>query len=194
MWEQPTRGRRQQTSQDPRRWKPSWLRDACASEKDPGPDQALPSKTTGQRQPGNEPHSHKTGDCEPRGRAGLLGSLPLLLSAPAPLPNKVSCFVRSPWIIHFPVSDKNPVSGPGRRPPFCTTLVWEAETSHGLLPASWSLRKVGRAPCPWGSQPAAGALMTKFGRSWVSQAWQGERFALLFSPALKGLEAGHSLG
>ena len=35
----------------------------------------------GQRQLGNQPHYHKRWDCEPRGRAVLLASLPLLLSA-----------------------------------------------------------------------------------------------------------------
>ena len=37
--------------------------------------------------------SPKTWGCEPRGRAVLPASLTLLLSAWAPLPNKVSCFV-----------------------------------------------------------------------------------------------------
>ena len=32
-------------------------------------------------------------DCEPRGRAVLLGSLTLLLSTRVPFPNKISCFV-----------------------------------------------------------------------------------------------------
>src|SRR5574337_591907 len=47
----------------------------------------------GQRPPGNESHHHKTRDCEPRGRAVLLGSLTLLLSTRVPFPNKISCFV-----------------------------------------------------------------------------------------------------
>ena len=38
-------------------------------------------------------HELKTYDCKPHGRAGLLGSLTLLLSTWAPLSNKVSCFV-----------------------------------------------------------------------------------------------------
>ena len=37
--------------------------------------------------------SPKTQDCEPRGRAVLLGSLILLLSIQVPFPNKISCFV-----------------------------------------------------------------------------------------------------
>ena len=47
----------------------------------------------GQRQPGNQPHYHKSWDCEPRGGAVLLGSLSLLLSTKAPLSKKVFCFV-----------------------------------------------------------------------------------------------------
>src|SRR5574337_1295795 len=47
----------------------------------------------GQRPPGNESHHHKTRDCEPPGRAVLLGSLTLLLSTRVPFPNKISCFV-----------------------------------------------------------------------------------------------------
>ena len=45
----------------------------------------------GQRPPGN--YHHKTRDCEPRGRAVLLGSLTLLLSARVPFPNKIACLV-----------------------------------------------------------------------------------------------------
>ena len=38
-------------------------------------------------------HHHEIGDCEPRGRAVLLGSLTLPFSARTPLPKKVSCFI-----------------------------------------------------------------------------------------------------
>ena len=44
---------------------------------------------------GNKPHHHKTRDWEPRDRSVLLGSLSLLLSAWAPLPNTVYRFVSS---------------------------------------------------------------------------------------------------
>ena len=46
-----------------------------------------------QRQPGHQFHQHKTLDCESRGRVVLPGSLTILASAWAFLPNKVSCFV-----------------------------------------------------------------------------------------------------
>ena len=48
----------------------------------------------GQRQLGNLTHHHKTWDCEPCGRAVYLGSLTFLLSTGAPLPNKISCFIK----------------------------------------------------------------------------------------------------
>ena len=47
----------------------------------------------GQRQPRNQPHYYKHWGCEPHGRAVVLGSLTLLHSTQAPLPNKVSCIV-----------------------------------------------------------------------------------------------------
>ena len=60
-----------------------------------------PSKMTGQRKPGNQPHSHKTRGCKLCGRAVLLGFLTLLPSAWAPLPNKGSCFVQEPTLGPF---------------------------------------------------------------------------------------------
>ena len=81
-----------------------------------------------QRQPRNQPNYHKTRDCEPRGRAVLLCSLTLLLSAPPPLPIKplaLSACV-SPRTIHFRVLDKSPLSGPGRGPPSCNNSLYSA--------------------------------------------------------------------
>ena len=65
--------------------------------------------------------SLKTRDCKPHSRAILLGSLTLLLSTQMPLPNKVSYLSAhmSPPIIHFWVSDKNPLLGLVRSPPLC---------------------------------------------------------------------------
>ena len=51
---------------------------------------------TGQRQPENSSYYDKTQDCEPSGRAVLLGSLSLLLSARVPSSSKVSYFVTPP--------------------------------------------------------------------------------------------------
>ena len=72
-------------------------------------------------------HHHETRDCEPRGRAALLGSLPLLLSAWAPLPNKVSDFVStcvSPRTIHFRALEKSLLLGPRRGPTSCNKISW----------------------------------------------------------------------
>ena len=74
--------------------------------------------------PETNPYSHKTWDCQPRGRAVLLGSLNLMLSATVPFPIKslaLSAHV-SPWTIHFWVLDKSLFSGPGRGLPFCNTI------------------------------------------------------------------------
>ena len=74
----------------------------------------------GQRQSGNWPHYHKTWDCEPHGRAVLLVSLTLLLSAPVPLPSKVSCFVSTCVSSDnsFPSVKQEPTPGPWKKLPF----------------------------------------------------------------------------
>lgn len=72
--------RRQPTSQDPLCWNPPWLRGVGTTRKDPEPDQVRVKRLT---------PFPKTRGCEPRGRAVLLGSLTLLLSAQVRLPNKV---------------------------------------------------------------------------------------------------------
>ena len=77
--------------------------------------------------PERNPIPIKIGDCEPRGRAVLLGSFTLLLSARVPLPNKVSCFV-STYVpsVHFWELDMSLFSGLGRGPPSCkiSTYNW----------------------------------------------------------------------
>ena len=50
-------------------------------------------RMTSQGQPGNQFHQRKTLDCESQGRAVLLGSLTILVSAWAFLPNKVPYFL-----------------------------------------------------------------------------------------------------
>ena len=55
--------------------------------------ESLIGQMIGQRPPRNKSHHRKTQDCEPHGRAVLLGSLTLLLSTRAPFPNTLSCFV-----------------------------------------------------------------------------------------------------
>ena len=79
------------------------------------------------------------------GRAVLLGSLTLLLSARVPFPNKVSCFVstRVSSDNSFRVLDKSPVSGPGRGPPSCNML-----RSHKTGSCDPALRSPAREETP----------------------------------------------
>ena len=76
----------------------------------------------GQRRPGDESHRHKTRDCEPRGRAVLLGSLTLALSARRPFPIRPLALPArvSPWTLHFWVLDRSPLSSPGSSPHTCS--------------------------------------------------------------------------
>ena len=75
------------------------------------------------RQPGKQPHHHKTPDCESRGRTVLLSSLILLLSPQVPFPDKVSClFITSDSLDNSLLSvGKSPPSGPGWGGPSCNT-------------------------------------------------------------------------
>ena len=88
---------------------------------------APPGRTLSQsdwpRQPGNEPHHHKTPDCESCGRAVLLSSPILLLSNQVPFPDKVSCFVSTGDSLDNSLlsAGKSPPSGPGWSGPSCNT-------------------------------------------------------------------------
>ena len=59
-------------------------------------------------------------DCEPRGRAVLLGSLTLLLSTQVPFPSKISCFVNTCVSSDnsFPSVRQESNSGPWKGSPF----------------------------------------------------------------------------
>ena len=74
------------TSQNPSLWHPSWMNKACTTRKDPELEGLAKDN------PETNPITIKPRDCKPCDRA-VLGSLTLLLSAQAPFPNKVSCFV-----------------------------------------------------------------------------------------------------
>ena len=88
------------------------------------PQEAPWVRMIGQRQPGNSSHHHKTRRCAPRGRAVLLGSLTLLLSTQASLPNQVSCFFSTCISSDnpFPTVRQEPALGPGRRSHFLQQL------------------------------------------------------------------------
>ena len=122
------------TSQNPPCWHPSWLSNACATRKDW-------VRMIGQRQPGNKSHHHKTRGCEPRGRAVLLGSLTLLLSTRAPLPNKVSCFVSTCVSSDNSfLSVRQEVPLPATEPALLTSWLQLSET-HVTLPTSKTIIK-----------------------------------------------------
>ena len=86
----------------------------------------LPGRTLSQsdwpRQPGNEPHHHKTPDRESCGRAVLLSPFILLLSTQVPFPD-VSCFVSTVDSLDNSLLSvgKSPPSGPGWGGPSCNT-------------------------------------------------------------------------
>ena len=117
------------TSQDPWRWTPSWLRGVFASK--------------------DGPHSHETRGCEPCGRAILLGSLTLLPSARAPLPNEASSSVS------MCVSSDNsflrvrqqPSLGPWKGSPFLQELVTRG-TYFAMtdIPTTWGTWRPACAP------------------------------------------------
>ena len=71
------------TSQNPSHWHPSWLNKACTTRKD----------SESERLAKNNPETYCITIKPKTGRAFLLGSLSLLLSAQLPFPNKISCFV-----------------------------------------------------------------------------------------------------
>jgi hypothetical protein len=110
-------------------------------------------RMTGQRKLRSLPHHHKTQDCKPRALAVLLGSLSLLLSTRAPLPNKVSCLAArvSPWTIHFRVLDNSPLLGTGRGPSSCNTGVFLEKpqspcTRQGGLQTIRTERNISKSP------------------------------------------------
>ena len=129
IWVGPEGGRRCQLLFHPARlpdslyWNPSWLRDSHDTRKDPKSDQIWDKQDDRLETTQKLNLYHKHWDWEPRGRAVLPGSLTLLLSAQAPLPNEASGFV-SPQTIHFWVLDKSPLLGPGRSPPSGNHMIY----------------------------------------------------------------------
>ena len=71
------------TSQNRSHWHPSWLNKACTTRKDSESEWLAK----------DNPETDSIIIKPKTGRAFLLGSLTLLLSAQAPFPNKISCFV-----------------------------------------------------------------------------------------------------
>ena len=80
-------------------------------------------RMTGHRQPGNEPHHHKTQDCHTAEKSSWVPSS--YCSPPGhlfPMKSLALSASVSPQTIHFWVLDKRPLSGPGRGPPSCNII------------------------------------------------------------------------
>ena len=105
------KGQEDSTSQNPSCGHPSWLSHAC-------PPGRTPSRNGWPKATQKPMPSPKTRDHKPCGRAPLLGSLALLLSAWCPFPWKsLSLSARmSPWTIQFRALDKRPL-GPWKGAP-----------------------------------------------------------------------------
>ena len=101
------------TSQNPPLWHPSWLNKACTTRKDSESEWLAKDNLE------TNPITIKP-NCEPRGRAVLLGSLTLLLSTRVPFPNKISCFVSTCVSSDnsFPSVRQEPGLGPWKGSPF----------------------------------------------------------------------------
>ena len=118
------------TSQHPLCWNPSWLNEVCTTRKDP--------KTKNIKQDDwpettwKLTHYHKTRDCEPCGRAVLLGSLSPLLSARVPLPNKAFCSASTCVSSDnpFPSVRQKRTLGPWKGPPVLQQVQFLLLPSH----------------------------------------------------------------
>ena len=92
-------------------------------------------RVIGQKQLKKLPSYLKTQDCEPHGRAVLLCFPNLQLSAWAPLPNKLSCFVRTCVSSDnaFLSIRKEPTLGPWKWVPFLATVILSVLSLNWLI-------------------------------------------------------------
>ena len=103
------------TSQNPSRWHPSWLSTVCTTRKDSELEWLVKDH------PETNPITIKPDIVSHAAEQFSWVPLPYCSPPWCPFPVKslaLSAHV-SPWIIHFRVLDKSPVSGPGRGPPSC---------------------------------------------------------------------------
>ena len=114
------------TSQNPSCWHPSWLNNAGTTRKDSESEWIAKDNLE------TSPITIK-----PEGRAVLLASLTLLLSAWAPYPNKISCFVSMCVSSDnsFPRGRQEPRFGPWKGSPFLQQLCCDQSCNLGL---SWA--------------------------------------------------------
>ena len=92
-------------------------------------------RVIGQKQLKKLPSYHETQDCEPHGRAVLLCFSNLQLSAWVPLPNKLSCFVRTRVSSDntFLSIRKEPSLGPWKWVPFLATVILSVLSLNWLI-------------------------------------------------------------
>ena len=86
-------------------------------------------------------HHHKTWDCDLHDRAVLLGSLTLLLSSWAPLPNKVSHFVSTCISSGNPSVRQELTLGPLKGPSSCNRIVHVGRNREGGGDSGWDIRQ-----------------------------------------------------
>ena len=119
------------TSQNPSHQHPSWLSDACATRKD------SELQRLAKDHPETNPITIKPETASHAAEQFSWVPLPYCSPPGCPSPKKslaLSAHV-SPRTIHFPVSDKSPVSGPGRGLPSCKrlTLLCFGQTNPSLI-------------------------------------------------------------
>ena len=110
--------------QNPSRWNPPWLSDACATRKDPE------SEWLTRDNPETNPITIKPTTASHVAEQSSWVLLPTCSPPGCPFPIKslaLSARV-SPRTIHFRVLDKSPLSGPGRGPPFLQQLWYDSLT------------------------------------------------------------------
>ena len=107
------------TSQNPPRWPPSWLSNACATRKDPE------SEGLARDNPESNPITINPGTASHVAEQFSWAPSPSCSPPGGPFPKKslaLSAHV-SPRTVHFRVLDKSPISGPGRGPASCNTAM-----------------------------------------------------------------------
>ena len=122
-------------SQNPSCWHPSWLSNACATWKDPE------SEWLAKDNPETNPITIKPETASHM--AEQFSWVPSPCCFPPrhyfPIKSLVCQHVLSPWMIHFHVLDKSPLSGPGRGSPLCNRSIDLLE-SQGAGPwLAWSV-------------------------------------------------------
>ena len=137
------------TSQNPPRWHPSWLSNACTTRKD------SESEWLAKDNPETNPTTIKPKTVSHVAEQFSWVPLPSCSPPRHPFPIKplaLSAHV-SPWTIHFWVWDKSPLWGPGRGPPSCNKW-WFWWDSSSLWLISWPIRVLKDQLAHWWTRPS----------------------------------------